>query len=296
MPGSPFGGEDRAKKPPTNRVIGRRFPAGTNLPSRECGELHPTRSSLRCTRPHDHHGQHRNRGTVWGEVEETAETVPELVDELVAEVAEETRTRAEAKLLEALGVDDEGARVAGLEPGHPPYTSAADALVDGWLPLRNVVVDVATTGDPVALEAELRAAAPDAAITVEAIDLADALELLGPTVAEGLAAGGIVHDARPIVEGDPIETVIPLPPGTTLEGILRPPGAVPVRAVPTTPARTVLRSSSWEGYPPAAGDVVIDNMGLVYVVEDVAAGPGPGQWRLEVRRARLIRWDPGPPP
>lgn len=52
----------------------------------------------------------------------------------------------------------------------------------------------------------------------------------------------------------------------------------------------ILRSTEWEGLPPAPGDVVQLGDGQVAVVRQVAQGPGVGQWRLWCSPARLIRW------
>lgn len=51
----------------------------------------------------------------------------------------------------------------------------------------------------------------------------------------------------------------------------------------------ILRSTEWEGMPPAAGDVVQDGDQL-HLVTAVAQGPGVGQWRLDVEPVRRIVW------
>lgn len=57
----------------------------------------------------------------------------------------------------------------------------------------------------------------------------------------------------------------------------------------------ILRSTEWDGLPPATGDVVQglgpDGLG-VGVVMAVAQGPGVGQWRMDVTPARAITWWP----
>lgn len=53
---------------------------------------------------------------------------------------------------------------------------------------------------------------------------------------------------------------------------------------------TTLRSTSWDGDAPAVGDVLLMGEDAAHVVERVAEGPGLGQYRLDVRPARLIRW------
>lgn len=64
-----------------------------------------------------------------------------------------------------------------------------------------------------------------------------------------------------------------------------------MKAVVVEEYRT-LRSTTWDGLPPATGDVLL--MGDdVCVVERVAEGPGVGQYRLVVRVARVIRWHDG---
>lgn len=56
----------------------------------------------------------------------------------------------------------------------------------------------------------------------------------------------------------------------------------------------ILRTAEWEGLDPAPGDVVRLPGGAVAIVEHVAQGAGPGQWRLDCRPARLIQWEPLP--
>lgn len=54
----------------------------------------------------------------------------------------------------------------------------------------------------------------------------------------------------------------------------------------------ILRTTHWDGPAPAAGDVVQLDDTDVAVVQHVAAGPGPGQWRLTCQPTRLIVWWP----
>lgn len=54
----------------------------------------------------------------------------------------------------------------------------------------------------------------------------------------------------------------------------------------------ILRSTEWDGPMPSPGDVVQLDEHLVAVVASVAAGPGPGQYRIDCRPARLVRWQP----
>lgn len=55
----------------------------------------------------------------------------------------------------------------------------------------------------------------------------------------------------------------------------------------------ILRSTTWDGLPPAPGDVVQMAHDQVGIVQSVAQGPGAGQWRLDVEPTRLIVWVPG---
>lgn len=52
----------------------------------------------------------------------------------------------------------------------------------------------------------------------------------------------------------------------------------------------ILRTTSWDGPAPQAGDVVQLTTTEVAVVTDVAEGPGVGQWRLNVDPRDLILW------
>lgn len=52
----------------------------------------------------------------------------------------------------------------------------------------------------------------------------------------------------------------------------------------------IFRSTEWEGPAPARGDVVRHGETL-YVVTDLAQGPGPGQYRLWVELANVIEWE-----
>lgn len=54
----------------------------------------------------------------------------------------------------------------------------------------------------------------------------------------------------------------------------------------------ILRSTSWDGLPPAPGDVVQLDADQVAVVTEVAQGPGAGQWRITAEPARRIAWHP----
>jgi hypothetical protein len=55
---------------------------------------------------------------------------------------------------------------------------------------------------------------------------------------------------------------------------------------------TTLRSAAWDGLPPAEGDVVRTADGQLLVVQAVAEGAGPGQYRLDCTEARVIDWRP----
>jgi hypothetical protein len=57
----------------------------------------------------------------------------------------------------------------------------------------------------------------------------------------------------------------------------------------------ILRSTTWDGLPPAVGDVVQLDADQVAVVRSVAQGPGVGQWRIDAEPARLITWWPTRP-
>jgi hypothetical protein len=55
------------------------------------------------------------------------------------------------------------------------------------------------------------------------------------------------------------------------------------------PVVLTLRSTSWDGPAPGAGDVVLLGRAC-YVVRAVAQGPGAGQYRLDVVARPLWRW------
>lgn len=51
----------------------------------------------------------------------------------------------------------------------------------------------------------------------------------------------------------------------------------------------LLRSTEWDGDAPDRGDVLLIGE-TVHVIEHVAAGPGLGQYRIDVREAKVYRW------
>lgn len=54
----------------------------------------------------------------------------------------------------------------------------------------------------------------------------------------------------------------------------------------------ILRTVTWDGPPPAAGDIVITPNQTAYRVVTAAEGAGLGHWALDVEPVRLIRWTP----
>jgi hypothetical protein len=52
----------------------------------------------------------------------------------------------------------------------------------------------------------------------------------------------------------------------------------------------ILRSNGWEGPPPAEGDGLQTPDGRTFRVLDVAEGPGPGQYRMEVQECSVFLW------
>ena len=58
----------------------------------------------------------------------------------------------------------------------------------------------------------------------------------------------------------------------------------------------ILRTTEWEGLPPAPGDVVDLPDGERAVVTAVAMGAGIGHWTLTCQPARRIVWNPRPLP
>lgn len=85
-----------------DRRIQRRFPSGSNLPARLCGDICPDDDELVCRRPEGHDGSHRVRAWTWGDPED-GPLVP-LEGEAAAEV-------------EARGLEAELLPVAWSRPG-----------------------------------------------------------------------------------------------------------------------------------------------------------------------------------
>lgn len=293
MTGSPFTGE--AGGEPTKRVPSRRFPPGSNLPVTVCGDLHPD-DDLRCSRPRAHPGWHRHRGRTWGNPEDLPLLEPAVppAGAKMTRLAEGalatgilTPEEAEAALHATAEALAHEAAVAAFEAAHTPGQ---------WIKLTGGTIDAATTGDPAELEAAIRAAHPDAEVTVERLAVG------GYVTGPGLFTLGEVDDrveAHLPVEAGAHLTIIntaddPATVARTVAEALRlPPGARPVTAIPSA-RRYVLRSSTWDGAAPAAGDIVLAPYGAFRVVS-VAYGAGLGHYRLEVVSARIITWT-GPPP
>lgn len=278
---------------PTPKNLNRRFIPGTNLP-RLCG--HVLDGSTRCQREPGHDGYHRRRARRWdddyvevprlaegGPPEDTLPDTPPVPDLM-------------HDLMFSLGMDDSERDLLPEAEGRLHHDGATGRTVIEVEPDLDDAIDRRRFEEKVLADLDVPR------------DVA-----LGPLK----ATGGLVDPSKLVTLGeggpgqapDPVERVLPpdldrqaverfLPPAAVLIGRLyeaEDRAAAEALAAAIRP-RLVFRSVAWDGPAPTAGDIVLHRLDAYRVVE-VAAGPGPGQWRLTVTRCRVIRWrgqDPEP--